>query len=499
MGEQINLMPFLLEAFGENQRIYKDIDFVYAQNKYEFYRLAKVSPFYNHPIILEGDILRQEYGRKMLGILFASINDPQLTEEVFKLIKKGWAYIYRLFEKEKDKGDTIYLYSILKKAYKTHEEFSALPDDVVCSLITIILFLATNYGKKIDSESEQFVVKVYKERLEFYDKEASGRLQYKTFSPELKKKIDILKKDVYEKHGVIKCFRDINPAKKEELNRLTEGFALLFDTEFISSVSLFDKLKFSEKDIDEILAAYFVSQRNLNATEAAKFLVAGIYIKYLLKSYKAAKEHYFKYNRETMFLTLEFHEKEIASLKEKNEKIEQRVREQQEQIESLKKALESEYFKARNEFIKTIQNLERENEQLKAELEADKSELIALRELAFSLQQEPVPEPEEIPSLDEMCRTLNSPAVLIVGGHPGWQRQIKSKLPDATFVSADMLGFDPNSLGKVKLVVFNTAYLNHAMYYKMINFVRKNKIKVCYITEQKIENGITQIYRAINS
>jgi len=33
----------------------------------------------------------------------------------------------------------------------------------------------------------------------------------------------------------------------------------------------------------------------------------------------------------------------------------------------------------------------------------------------------------------------------------------------------------------------------------MINFVRKNKIKVCYITEQKIENGITQIYRAINS
>ena len=116
----------------------------------------------------------------------------------------------------------------------------------------------------------------------------------------------------------------------------------------------------------------------------------------------------------------------------------------------------------------------------------------------FSLEQEPQPESETGLFFDDVCRAVNLPSVLIVGGHPAWQKQIKDKLPDATFVSADMLGFDPNTLGDVWLVVFNTAYLNHAMYYK-INFVRKNKIKVCYVAGQNIKANIEQMYLALNN
>lgn len=494
MSNQINMLPFLLEAFAENKNLYRGIDALYMQDKYKFYRLAKLSPFYNHPIICEGDILRQEYGRKALGILMACNDDPRLIEEVFKLLQKGWPYIYRLVEKEK--GNTVDVFAVIRKAYKNQEDFLSLPDDIICSILTIILFLVTNFGKKITPEAEKFVAEFYAKCLAFYENEARKRLHYRTITPELKKKVDTLKKDVYERVGVIRNFRDINPAKNEELNRLVEGFALLFDTEFISSPSLFDKLDFANKDIDEILAAYIVSQRNLSASEASKFLAAGIYIKYLLKAYKKAKEHYFKYNRETMFLELEAREKENDTLRQENTQLRQRIEEQQKQIETLKKALETEYSRAKDEFTKTIQSLEKENEQLKAELEADKNELIALRELAFSLQQEPQPEQEKTPSLDDMCRIINSPAVLIVGGHPGWQKQMRDKLPDVNIVPADMLGFDPNSLGNIKLVVFNTAYLNHGMYYKIINFVRKNKIRVCYIVSQNIEAGLKQIYQA---
>jgi len=494
MSNQINMLPFLLEAFAENRNLYKYIDFLYMQDKYKFYKLAKQSPFYNHPIICEGDILRQEYGRKTLGILMACNDDPRLIEEVFKLFPKGWPYIYRLVEKEK--GDTVDMFAVIRKAYKNQEDFLSLPDDVICSILTVILFLVINSGKKISPEAEKFIAEFYAKRLAFYDNEASERLYYRTLTPELKKKVDTLKKDVYEKVGVIKNFRDINPAKNEELNRLVEGFALLFDTEFLSSPSLFDKLSFADKDIDEILAAYIISQGNLNAAEASKFLAAGIYIKYLLKAYKKAKEHYFKYNRETMFMELESCEKENTTLKQENAQLRQRIEDQQKQIEALKKALETEYSRAKDEFTKTIQSLEKENKQLKAELEADKNELTALRELAFSLQQEPQPEQEKNPSLDDMCRAVNSPAVLIVGGHPVWQKQIKDKLPDTTIVPADMLGFDPNNLGDVRLVVFNTAYLNHGMYYKIINFVRKNKIRVCYVTNQNIEASIKGVYRS---
>jgi len=495
MNNQINMLPFLLEAFAENRNLYRDIDALYMQDKYKFYRLAKLSPFYNHSIICEGDILRQEYGRKALGILMACNDDPRLIEEVFKLLRKGWPYIYRLVEKEK--GDTVDVFAVIRKAYKNQEDFLSLPDDVICSILTVILFLVTNFGKKISPEAEKFVAEFYSKRLAFYEKEAGERLHYKTITPDLKKKVDTLKKDVYDKVGVIKSFRDINPAKNEELNRLVEGFALLFDTEFISSPSLFDKLDFADKDIDEILAAYIVSQRNLSASEASRFLAAGIYIKYLLKAYKKAKEHYFKYNRETMFLELESREKENATLKQENAQLRQRIEEQQQQIEKLKKSLETEYSRAKNEFAERVKELEKENEQLKAELEADKNELAALRELAFSLRQESQPEKEKSPPLEEICQAVNSPAILIVGGHPNWQKQIKDKLPDVNIVPADMLSFDPGSLGAVKLVVFNTAYLNHGMYYKMINYARKNKIKVCYVPVQNPEMAIKHIWHSI--
>lgn len=495
MSAEINMLPFLLEAFAENKHLYRDIDTLYMRDKYKFYRLAKQSPYYNHPIICEGDILRQEYGRKALGILMACNNDPALIEQVYKLIQKGWPYIYRLVEKEK--GDVIDMYAIIRKAYKNQEEFLSLPDDVICSIVTVILFLVTNSNKKITPENEKFIMECYSKRLAFYDKESIYRLRYENFTSEVKKKVATLKKDVYQKVSVIKNFRDINPAKNEDLNRLVEGFALLFDTEFLSSPSLFDKLSFADKDIDEILAAYIVSQQNLNATEASKFLVAGIYIKYLLKAYKMAKEHYSKHNRETMFLELESHEKENAVLKQENKELRKRIEEQQKQIEMLKKAVETEYAKARDEFAKAIRDLQEENEQLKSELEADKNELIALRELAFSLQQEVQPEPEKGLSLDDMCQVINGHAVLVIGGHPTWQKQIKEKLPDIDVIPADMLGFEPSNLGNIELVVFNTAHLNHAMYYKIINFVRKNKIKVCYIANQNIETGIKQIYHAL--
>jgi len=495
MSNQINMLPFLLEAFAENKNLYKYIDYLYMQDKYKFYKLAKLSPLYNHPILCEGDILRQEYGRKILGILLACNDDPKLTEEVFKLVEKGWPYIYRLVEKEK--CDTIDVFGVIRKAYKNQEDFLSLPDDVIYSTVTVILFLTTNLGKKISPEAEKFIVDLYTKRLAFYDKETSERLHYKTITPELKKKIDTLKKDVYNRVGVIKSFRDINPAKNEELNRLVEGFALLFDTEFISSPSLFDKLAFAEKDIDEILAAYIITQKNLSATEASKFLVAGIYIKYLIKAYKKTKEHYFKYNRETMFLELEAREKENNALKQENVQLRQRIEEQQQQIERLKKSLETEYSRAKNEFAERVKELEKENEQLKAELEADKNELAALRELAFSLRQESQPEKEKSPPLEEICKAVNSPAILIVGGHPNWQKQIKDKLPDVNIVPADMLSFDPGSLGAVKLVVFNTAYLNHGMYYKMINYARKNKIKVCYVPVQNPEMAIKHIWHSI--
>jgi len=46
MSNQINMLPFLLEAFAENKNLYRDIDALYMQDKYKFYKLAKLSSLY---------------------------------------------------------------------------------------------------------------------------------------------------------------------------------------------------------------------------------------------------------------------------------------------------------------------------------------------------------------------------------------------------------------------------------------------------------------------
>lgn len=76
MSNQINMLPFLLEAFAENKNLYRDIDALYMQDKYKFYKLAKLSSLYNHPIICKGDIMRQECDPKTLGILLKKSAPP---------------------------------------------------------------------------------------------------------------------------------------------------------------------------------------------------------------------------------------------------------------------------------------------------------------------------------------------------------------------------------------------------------------------------------------
>lgn len=44
MSNQINMLPFLLEAFAENKNLYRDIDALYMQDKYKFYKRQECDP-----------------------------------------------------------------------------------------------------------------------------------------------------------------------------------------------------------------------------------------------------------------------------------------------------------------------------------------------------------------------------------------------------------------------------------------------------------------------
>lgn len=491
MFQEVNLLPFVIEAFATNKAIRNDIDRIYKQNKYEYYKLAKSSKWYNHQIICEGDILRQEYGRKILGILMASENDPDIANKVLELVKKGWPTLYNYIHKT---NEAISLEKVALAIYKNPKDFMMLSDDAINSIATITLFLATNFDKKLDDDFKNFAANAYSTRLQHYEPTNPLRFSHKTLTPDTLQKVKAIKKRIYESKKPIYDFRDINPIDDNELSPLTISFELLFDTENISAPSLFDEIEFTNTDIEEILGAYYVTHKNQNLSDSSKFLIAGMYVKYLIKAYKKLKDYYFANNKETLFIELESLEKENEKLKQQVENLQKLLSRQKIEIEQLKKAVSEEYKRAENQFRAEIQKLTKENTELKNELEEwylNKEELIALRELMFSLENQQQVETitENIP-YDE----LNTPSILVVGGHPNWQTQIKNRLPDIRVVDADALNFNPDSLTNIKIIIFNTAYLNHGMYYKMINYARGKQIVIGYIVNQNIDMALRQIW-----
>lgn len=483
------MLPYIAEAFAVNTGIRRDIDRIYKKNVPFFHKKAKTSSEYNHPAIAEGSILRLEYGRKMLGILCAGTTDPGISKEILALTQKGWPAIYKAVVESNGRID---IYKTIEKSHKI-QNFITLPDDKINAAAYIITFLCLVFGKKMTEESERLVIEITRKRDEFYDISTGSRFCRKNFSREIERKIKILKDRIYQEKYEIKNFRDINPAKDEELDSLAQGLAYLYDAENLSAPALFDEIKFTVKDIEEILGSYYITHKNLNAGEAAKYLTAAMHIKYLLKSYNDLKAYYLKNNKETQFIEIETYRTENEKLRNEITKLQQMIFQQKKDIDKLNKKIDEEYKRAREEFIakikeqeKTIKELEKQN----AELMQDKNELETLRKSLFSAQ------PDEIPDIPdgEIHKTINRPEIVIVGGHPSWQQRIKKHLSDITIIETDNQNYDFDIKQKIKLIVFNTAYLNHGIYYKFINFARKNNIKVCYITNQNINRAARQIW-----
>ena len=122
------------------------------------------------------------------------------------------------------------------------------------------------------------------------------------------------------------------------MKRFSTGRAYLFDTEGLTSSIIEDQVM-SEKDIEEILAAYYVSFPDRNQADGAKFLAAGHIIKALLKAYKQLKEQYFKTNKENLYLEIDTYQQEAKEARLEIKKQEWVINQKNQEIANLQNRL----------------------------------------------------------------------------------------------------------------------------------------------------------------
>lgn len=466
----LNLFPFVVEALGSNKTIHKDIDNLYQRYKYEFYKAAKESEWYEHPIFKEGSLLQEEYCKKVLGILTADIDDDMVYQDFMKLIQKGFRWTYEYVNKRFSVDVDEYTRAFTKKYHGATDDKGIGIEQHFC----ILLFLALNMQKKvIENEVHQRFVSLLYTRLQHSEGDEKIRMSYDGLKPEDIKRVQKLKQELFKKYGGIRNFDELLDKHFDGSKR--DMYTFLFDFEHLSSVSIFQDVKFTERDIDEILCLYTIVREDveLDVDDALQFLIPGLYIKYLLKAYKQVKEMYFRNNKEIMFIELEGTEKELQRTKEKL-KSTQRSLLEAEKIHGL---------------------LEKENLRLKAELaeaQRNREELNSLREFLFSLDRQ-----EEYPDEDIDFEKLKQFKAVVIGGHERWQQRMKEYLPNFIFIHPDQLNFDIRLLDGIDIVFVCPNYLNHSMYYKLMAAIEGKDIKIVYINQQNENIALKFIYKTI--
>lgn len=457
---ELNLLPFIIEAMGYNKKIYKDIDRLYQKHKYEFYNAAKSHELYTHQIVTEGNLLQEEYCKKALGIILVMQENKDFEDEFFNILGKGWPYAFAFVNSNSEVDLSKFMIRLIKKS----GGIDKLSDDEINTNVFMCFYIAICANKKIVENAfyKKFINSI-SARWEHYKDECLERISINRATDEDKEKIN----QIRFKLGKIRTYDNLYKD-----NDFAELLALIFDYENISASSIFDGIKLSQKEIDELI---YLNVIDNESTDNLKHLTYSMYIRLLIKAYKKVKQHYFENNKETMYVEMEGLEKALI--------------ESQQEILRLKNSL--------SEVLEIHEALSRENSRLKQQLkeaEQNRQELIALREFMFNLDRQ-----EEYTVDDKLDMDfLKTCKAIVVGGHKKWQARMKELLTNFIFIHPDNLNFDIKLLNNVDTVFIYVNYMNHAMYYKVMAAIEDKNIKIVYLNQQNddiVLRNIQRVYR----
>jgi len=480
---EVNLIPLICEAFGYNKTIHKDIDNLYQLRKYEFYKLSKENELYNHQIITEGSLEQEEYCKKALGILlYTQVHDEdtEIIQGMLNIIKKGWPYVYTYVSNLQE----ISLLEFTRRYIRKNNGIQNLSDNNINTTLAIILLLVLNMNKQI-TQDEYFntVIQSLYQRLEHYNHGSPTRISLDKADVQDIERIEKLKQAIYDKIGPVKDYQSLQDHLSMTTNRnnninLYDKITMIFDYERISS-DIIGSVSFAETDVNELLYLYLCFNKDFEKIElddAIIFFIYGFHIKSLTKAYKQVKKQYFKNNKEIMYVELEKTEKENAKLRDKleyfaseNAKLNEEITAANKSIDKLKKELELEQLKNK--------------------------ELNSLREFMFSSDKQI--EYKIIGTDDFNIDKLNKVRAIIIGGHERWQAELKEVLTNFKFIHTDMLNYDVSILDSIDYIFICTNYINHAIYYKTIEYIKGKNIQLYYLNQQNKNIVLRKIYKLL--
>lgn len=464
----------LLIAILSNKSVYPLIEEEYEKNKKEYDKLILKSDFFEHDKykIIPEDI--KELSAKLTGIFLSKDGNNFLR----KILKVGWPRLYDYF-----KNNDCVVYEYIKQINDY-----GLDDLSSGYTIFIIKLMADMFNKEIIhlKEESELEIEAYNARLSVPLESIKKEKSLKKFDREFRLVVEKINKDRSLKNRI----------RLDKSGNLCKGLFYLMTYYSIDLWDFGQDYNLEAKDKELILSYLRASDLQINdildnaheKENILDYIIISRIFQTLINKYRALDSEYLKLYKNSIERDLELEKcrTQIYFLKEQVEKLERENKQLREKLKiiSLDKVREKE--KEIIDIKKQYNEIIKEKDQL---IEENKEEIKLLKMTIENLIDESRYVNEEQITNDALTGTRG----VIIGGTPQWQQHMRKIVPHFKFIGVEQLNYDTKILENADKIYFNTAYNSHAMFYKTINAVRKNKIEIVFINSNSITAGFRMV------
>lgn len=478
MERKINLVLYYAESLSIKEFISEDIDALYSKNKLQMYSLGKSSEYYDCSVCRGLPLERQVRFKRLICIMtyMDALPDDEekalLSKAFFGIFKKAYKAEHNIVSNHKKMNQKL----DCKKIFKSILDKDPTTEMFIAQVSAILFFLLYYYSNEEVADELNEILDIYATR----EDSISKFPKLCDLNTEEKEKI----KKISSKLDKNLLYSLYHTAIHE--NSINSSLDWLYDSSKLCYLPLHEEIPIDKNDVDDILISYSVFEPKLANGEIMDindYMVFASHLKLLMKSYNSSIELYHKTNQETLFDELRIKEEKLHQISES-------LQEKEYKLDQLKQ-----------EMIKTVSHISEECETLKSQnkkmlieieqLKKGKSELDALREFMFSQQTE---DEQDWLNVETDSSCLEKISGIVIGGHPNWQNKMKELLPDSwTFISGEKRKFDKKLLEK-DIIIFNTNFLNHPLYYFVMDNMENKKI--CYVNKSDCNACLNEIIKA---
>ncbi|OOM09139.1 hypothetical protein [Clostridium saccharobutylicum] len=459
-------------AITRNIELKRNINKIYDQNRIKYNNAAINSSCINHVLLTDGTLEQEIAARKALGILLSAENDHILRDIIVNLLRKSYPTIFNAVKKH-DKRELV-------KRYLKMDEITQKTES---RLDACIYFYFSIYRSK-EIVDQGFVISIIEDMKYFEFCDPITRIIDKEIELH-KSEIQELKALLKREYGKLNGYKDILKSDLKPIMEYGEILENMFIINKLDINHLFCNSNFL--NIDAIILSYLKrNSRQVDIKLLLQTVISGIFIQTLINEYKNSRNLYFNNNQETLFSEINTLEEKLSKADDEKIELLNKIKLLEEKNNYLDKIVNTQTKTINKMHNFEINKLQNRIEELENQLLSEKNyrnELNELREHLFKINSNYIASTSK-KTLDYYIARKN---IIIIGGTKDWRRRFREKYPQLRTLTGFNGNFDPNILFNYDYVFFYTGYMDHATYYRAINFIRSHNIKFGYIGKTNIE------------